>query len=215
MNIILHVQQIKNDGFSKKLIKDIRQATKNLYTKTKERSYVLSDGKKLTKARLSAFYSQLSQWQYLHDIMNKKQSLNGDVKKDNKQVRTGAIVDNNDDEVDEQLQLEAKNNKEDSKAIDTKKTLAKPNNKNLLKHTQNSNNINDNGYPKILNHNDLTAILKDPEADQLASESAENKAIFSNIMKILSVSGFTLILVENLGFNTSKCIGLKNLINEC
>lgn len=184
-----HIEQIEENGLSKKLIKDIRKATKDLYAKTKERTYTLSDGKLLTKERLSAFYSQLSQWQYLYNMRNKLQSLNGDIKNNNKQTDDDVAVKNNNNEIKEKPKLDVqddKNNKatDEKNTDDTKQTIT-PNDKNLLKQSQKNNNdsAKDDRYPQILHHNDLTVILNDMEANQLASESPENKAIFSNIMK--------------------------------
>lgn len=195
------IKQIKTKGFSKTLIKAIRKATKELYRQTKENTYVLNDGEKLTKERLSAFYSQLSQWQYLYNMRCKKYELDG---KDNTREKENITDDSTNVETQaKNVETEAKNENDTKKAEDQRNdkqeedkisnNSVKDENEendsklksenNLLNQQSNDAKINHERYPKILNNNDLRAILKDPEAEQLASESVENNAIFSNIMK--------------------------------
>ncbi|MBQ7552327.1 MAG: hypothetical protein IJT15_02675 [Rickettsiales bacterium] len=201
-----YIERRNKRGFSNQLIKDIRRATKELCKKTRENTYVLSDGEKLTKDRLGAFYSQLSQWQYLHRMKAKRQALDGDDIQNHEQLNEETSNDESNSKIDpasplEKSQLlEEKNNvkndndKEDikdKKNSNTHKdnenriedpTIPTTANKNLLQQSQNDDNISETRYPQILNHDDLKAILTDTEANQIASESPENQAIFSNIM---------------------------------
>ena len=188
-----YIKEINAKGFSESLIKKIRKATKELYTKTKTNTYTLSDGKKITNNRLSAFYSQLSQWQYLHRMRNKKKEISDDDVNENKTENINDEEKNNNnsqkqhpDEINEKSDTQHEK-QDETKTNDTKQeqqtemeNTPSPINKNLLTQQQ-SNNNNTVRYPEILNHKDLTAILNDPEANELSGLDENNKAIFSQI----------------------------------
>ena len=188
-----YIKEINAKGFSESLIKKIRKATKELYAETKTNTYTLSDGKKITNNRLSAFYSQLSQWQYLHRMRNKKKEISDDDVNKNKTENINDEEKNNNnsqkqhpDEINEKSDTQHEK-QDETKTNDTKQeqqteieNTPSPINKNLLTQKQ-SNNSNTTRYPEILNHKDLTAILKDQEANDLSEADENNTVIFSQI----------------------------------
>ena len=197
-----YIKQISEKGFTNELIELIRNETKKLFANTRENTYILNNGERLTQDRLSAFYSQLSQWQYLSAKRKVKMQEFSDNEKNDTQeneLETDNKINNN---AKQMFQFETSNVEKNKENIDTnnienknnhdmksdrfnsednQKTTVQHSNTNLLK-PKNNSNISNERYPKILNHNDLSAIFTDLEADQLANKSPENQAIFANIM---------------------------------
>ena len=145
-----YIQQIDKNGFSNQLIEDIRQVTKKFYEQSEKKTYILSNGEKLTKESLSAFYAQLSQLQYLYNMRCRRQELDGNNVKNNKPTNETIACNNDhqkkttntphDEEENTAISNDGKDNRGNKEENGLTGDKTTPTNDNLLKSLLDNNN---------------------------------------------------------------------------